>query len=174
MGAKTVNKKLQKKLNSMRHQHNCIPEKVQVTDPGEYDGMDEYRSSKPKIEHIAIKDRKGKGKKLNKQKPWYYLTRVESITIEGRRKPPKMTHDDYIKGYLKQKIDKWERKNPKPKEDDLFYKDEYPKWITAKEEAHDRIMGQVKHHIRKYSRKILDVVFKSRNEEGMNYYRKAA
>ena len=32
-----------------------------------------------------------------------------------------MTHEDYIEGYLKQKMSKWELKYPKPKEDDIFY-----------------------------------------------------
>ena len=132
MGAKTVNKKLIKKRERIRNQKNCIPPTVKANDPGEYDGVDEYRDFRPKSEHVSIKDRVDKGKKLNKQKPWYYLTKKESIAINSKRESTKMTHRDYIEGYLKQKMSKWENKHPEPAQDDLFYKEEYPKWRGAR------------------------------------------
>ena len=134
MGKKTTNRKLQKKLYSIRNQKCCIPPTVKANDPGEYDGVDEYRDFRPAITNVAIKDRVGKGKKLNKQKPWYFLTKKETIAIENRRKSSRMSRDDYIEGYLKQKLNKWESKNPKPKEDDLFYKEDLPKWQGARYE----------------------------------------
>ena len=134
MGKKTTNKKLQKKLNSIRNQKCCIPPTVKANDPGEYDGVDEYRDFRPAIDGKPIKNRVGKGKKLNKGQPWYYLTKKESIAIWSSRGSTKMTHEDYIEGYLKQKMSKWELKYPKPKEDDIFYKEELPKWQGARYE----------------------------------------
>lgn len=134
MGKKTTNKKLQKKLYSIRNQKCCIPPTIKANDPGEYDGVDEYRDFRPKVTHVTIKNRVGKGKKLNKQKPWYYLTKKESIAIENRRKQVKMTHEEYIEAYLKDKMTKWEQTHNKPKEDDLFYKEELPKWQGARYE----------------------------------------
>lgn len=134
MGKKTTNKKLQKKLYSIRNQKCCIPPTMKANDPGEYDGVDEYRDFRPAISTTTIKDRVGKGKKLNKQKPWYYLTKKESIAIENRRKQVKMTHEEYIEAYLKDKMIKWEQTHNKPKEDDLFYKEELPKWQGARYE----------------------------------------
>ena len=134
MGKKTTNKKLQRKLYSIRNQKCCIPPTIKTNDPGEYNGIDEYRDYRPTVTHVTIKDRVGKGKKLNKQKPWYYLTKKESITIENNRKQAKMTHEEYIEAYLKDKLSKWEKKNPKPLENDIFYKEEYPKWTGARYE----------------------------------------
>lgn len=163
MGAKTTNKKLIKKLKRIRNQKNCIPPKIQAIEPGEYDGVDEYRDFRPEIVHVTIKDRKGKGKKLNKQKPWYYLTKSEHIAIEGRRKPPKMDHDDYIESYLTSKLKKWENKNPKPAQDDLFYKEEYPKWTSAREAIHDNIVAQLnKKYIKKYTRPLINHILDSK------------
>ena len=45
-----------------------------------------------------------------------------------------MTHEEYIEAYLKDKLSKWEKKNPKPLENDIFYKEEYPKWTGARYE----------------------------------------
>lgn len=137
MEAKTKNKKLQKRLYIRRNQKNCIPPVVQAVEPGEYNGIDEYRDFHKQCaptNHVTIKNRSGKGRKLNKGKPWYYLTKKEHIAIENNRKSSKMTHQDYIEGYLKQKLSKWEMKHPKPKEDDLFYKEDLPKWQGARYE----------------------------------------
>lgn len=139
--------------------------KAVTTSPGEFNGIDEYRSSKPKVEHIAIKDRTGKGRKLNKGKPWYYLTKVESITIDRRKPPVNMIHDDYIEGYLNYKMNKWEMKHKEPEKTDLFYKEEYPKWVAAYEEHHDKVMSWVsKKVVKKFEPKIIDMVMSSRNK----------
>lgn len=134
MGKKTTNKKLQKKLDSIRNQKCCIPPIVRANDPGEYDGVDEYRDFRPAVSGTSIKNRVGKGRKLNKQKPWYYLTKKEYIAIENHRKQAKMTHGEYIDAYLKYKMTKWENKHPKPEENDIFYKEELPKWQGARYE----------------------------------------
>ena len=175
MGKRTTNKKLQKKLYSIRNQKCCIPPTVKANNPGEYDGVDEYRDFRPNTEHISIKDRVGKGKKLNKQKPWYYLTKKESIAIESKRKSTKMTHQDYVEGYLKQKLNKWEKENPKPAQDDLFYKEEYPKWMTAREEAHDKIVAFLsKKYIEKYTKPLIEHILTSKFEESKQVLSKAA
>lgn len=87
-----------------------------------------YRDMKPEQKHIPVMERKWKCSK----KPWYYLTKVESIAINSRHKSAKMTHDDYIEGYLKDKMKKWEVMHKKPEESDLFYKEECPKWEAAR------------------------------------------
>ena len=173
---KTIkNKKLQKKLYRMRNQKNCIPEHVAANNPGEYDGVDEYRSSRPNNPHVSIKDRVGKGKKLNKQKPWYYLTKQENIAINARTVSPKMKRDDYITGYLNQKMNKWEKANPKPLETDLFYKEQYPAWIAAREAHHDTIMSFIsKKYVKKYTKTVVYDILESKNKESKEAYKKAA
>lgn len=175
MGKKTTNKKLQKKLYSIRNRKCCIPPTIKANDPGEYGGVDEYRDFRPAITDVAIKNRVGKGKKLNKQKPWYYLTKKEHIAIENNRKSAKMTHEEYIEAYLKQKLNKWEQKNPKPKEDDLFYKEEYPKWVAERESQHDKIVSMLnKKYIKQYTRPLIHAVLDSRFKESKEAYKKAA
>lgn len=175
MGARTINKKLQKRLNRIRNQKNCIPPTVKANDPGEYDGVDEYRDYRPAITHVAINARVGKGKKLNKGQPWYYLTKKEHIAIENNRKSSKMTHQDYIEGYLKQKLSKWEMKHPKPKEDDIFYKEEYPKWVAEREAQHDKIVQFLSQkYIKKYTRPLIYNILESKHKESKEAYKKAA
>lgn len=175
MGKKTTNKKLQKKLNSIKNQKCCIPALIKANDPGEYDGVDEYRDFRPEIEHISIKDRPGKGRKLNKQKPWYFLTKKEHIAIESSRGPTKITHNEYVELYLKQKMNKWETKNKKPDEQDIFYKEEYPKWVAAREEHHDKVVAMLnKTYIHKYTKPLINAVLESRFKESKTAYKKAA
>ena len=176
MEAKTVkNKRLAKKLAAIRNQKNCIPEKVHANDPGEYDGIDEYHDYRPEIKHKAIKERTGKGKKLNKQQPWYFLTKKERIAIEATRKSSKMTHEDYIEAYLKQKLDKWELAHKKPTEDDLFYKEEYPKWVKERESQHDKIVNVLnKKYIKRYTRPLIHAIIDSRFKESKEAYKIAA
>ena len=175
MGKKTTNKKLQKKLYSIRNQKCCIPPTIKANDPGEYDGVDEYRDFRPAITNVAIKNRVGKGKKLNKQKPWYYLTKKESIAIEATRKSNKMTHEDYIEAYLKHKLDKWEQTHKKPAENDIFYKEEYPKWVAERESQHDKIVSMLnKKYIKRYTRPLIHAVLDSRFKESKEAYKKAA
>ena len=176
MGKKTTNKKLQKKLYTLLHQKNCVPKAIKANDPGEYDGIDEYRDFRPyPTTHVAIADRIGKGKKLNKQKPWYFLTKKETIAIESSRGPTKMTHEDYIKGYLKHKMNKWEMKNPKPKEDDIFYKQDYPKWVADREAQHDKIVHLLSQkYVKKYTRPLIYSILESKHKESKEAYKKAA
>ena len=175
MGKRTTNKKLQKKLYSIRNQKCCIPSTIKTNDPGEYDGVDEYRDFRPAIADVAIKDRVGKGKKLNKQKPWYYLTKKESIAIENKRKSVKMTHEEYIESYLKQKLSKWEQMHNKPKEDDIFYKEEYPKWVSEREAQHDKIVHILSQkYVKKYTRPLIYSILESKKKESKEAYKKAA
>lgn len=178
MEAKTKNKKLQKRLDIRRNQKNCIPPVVKAAEPGEYDGIDEYRDFRKQYaptNHVTIKNRSGKGRKLNKGKPWYYLTKKEHIAIENNRKSSKMTNQDYIEGYLKQKLSKWEMKHPKPKEDDLFYKEEYPKWVADREAQHDKIVQFLSQkYIKKYTRPLIRHILESKNKESKTSYKKAA
>lgn len=175
MGKKTINKKLQKKLNSIRNQKCCIPPTVKANDPGEYDGVDEYRDFRPAIDGTPIKNRVGRGRKLNKQKPWYYLTKKENIAIWSSRGSTKMTHEDYIEGYLKQKMSKWELKHPKPKKDDIFYKEEYPKWVSDREAHHDNVVAFLsKKYIKKYTRPTIYKILESKFNESKEAYKQAA
>ena len=157
---------------------NNIKKALSTNNPGEYDGIDEYRTyrnSHTSIIHTPIKERVGKGKKLNKGKPWYYLTKKESITIENKRKSVKMTHEEYIESYLKQKLSKWEQSHNKPKEDDIFYKEEYPKWVSDREAQHDKIVQFLSQkYVKKYTRPLIYSILESKNKESKEDYKKAA
>lgn len=168
MGKKTVNKKLKKKLERIRNQKNCIPPKIQANIWDiDNDGVEAYRNTRPYQEHVPIMERKGK---LNK-KPWYILTKKEHIAIDKSHKSTKMTRDDYIKGYIKQKMDKWELKHKKPQDNDLFYSSEFSKWTNAREEHHDRMMSIVsKKYIKRYTRPLVDYVHKSKHKYLLEYY----
>lgn len=172
MEAKTVkNKKLVKKLRRIKEQKNCIPAKVETPEEYNHCGLDAYREYRPKAKHIPIPERKWKCSK----KPWYFLTKKEHIAIEVTRKSNKMTHNDYIEAYLKQKLDKWEQTHKKPAEDDIFYKEEYPKWVAERESQHDKIVSMLnKKYIKRYTRPLIHVVLDSRFKESKEAYKKAA
>ena len=108
-------------------------------------------------------------------KPWYYLTKSERIAIENRRPSTKMTHEDYIKATLDHKINKWKKKHPEPAKDDLFYKEEHPKWVQAYEEAHDRIVKSLQRkYITEYTRPIIYKILESKAKESKAAYTQAA
>lgn len=171
MGKHTTNKKLIKKLNRIRIQKNCIPAKVNIPEEYNHCGLDAYQESRPKVKHIPVMERKWKCSK----KPWYCLTKKENIAIEKKHKPPKMSKEDYIEAYLKQKMSKWEQKHKKPDEQDLFYKEEYPKWISAREEHHDIVVQLLnKKYINRYTQPLINKILESRFKESKEAYLKAA
>lgn len=135
-------------------------------------GASEYRELVPKpiYKHMPVEQRvEARGK------PWYYLTKAEHIAIENRRKSPKMTHEDYIKATLDHKTNKWKKKHPEPTKDDLFYKEEHPKWVQAYEEAHDRIVKSLQRkYITKYTRPIIYKILESKAKESKTAYTQAA
>ena len=86
-----------------------------------------------------------------------------------------MTHEEYIESYLKQKLSKWEQSHNKPKEDDIFYKEEYPKWVAEREAQHDKIVHLLnKKYIKKYTRPLIYNILESKNKESKEAYKKAA
>jgi hypothetical protein len=99
------------------------------------------------------------------KKPWYFLTKEESITINNRHRPVKRTHDDLIIDYLNHKLNKWKKTHPDVDESDLFYKEQHPEWVQKYEEAHDAIVAQLsKKYIKKYTDTLASYILKSRNK----------
>ena len=165
------NKRLAKKLHSIRNQKNCIPPKVEIPEEYNHCGLDAYQEYRPKVKHVPVIERKWKCS----NKPWYFLTKKERIAIEVTRKSNKMMHEDYIEAYLKQKLDKWEQTHKKPTEDDIFYKEEYPKWVAERESQHDKIVSMLsKKYVRRYTRSLTYAILDSRFKESKEAYKKAA
>lgn len=167
MGKRTKAVHLLAKRAALHTAKNCIPT---INLPKDYDptgggdvwsAIEEYRKMVPKTDHIPIKDRK----KPPRNKPWYFLTKEESITINNRHKTNKMTHDDYVKGYINHKLEKWKKKHPEPQPSDLFYKEEHPKWVMNYEEYHDKVVGNVSSkYVKRYTRNVIDYIFDSRSK----------
>lgn len=119
------------------------------------------------------------------KKPWYMLSKAkyhyethheewgdhtawfkvesESTRLYNKTIPKKFTKNDLVIGYLDKKMEDWQKKHPMPNKDDLFYKEEYPKWQAEYETQHDRVVKSlVDHHIDKYNKKTIEAVLTSR------------
>jgi len=134
------------------------------------------RHSRTATGHIRIKT------------PWYMLTKGKiyryethheswgdntawfSVDSEIKRtneklKIPKFTKNKLIIGYLDKKMQKWIDKHPEPKKDDLFYKEEHPKWVSDYESQHDKVVKSlVDHHIDRYNKETITAVLNSRSK----------
>lgn len=172
MEAKAIkNKQIVKKLRRCKQQKNCIPVKVDTPEEYNHCGLDAYHEYHPKGKHIPVIERKWKCS----DKPWYFLTKKERIAIENKRKQVKMTHEEYIEAYLKQKLTKWEQKHEKPKKDDIFYKEDYPKWVADREAQHDKIVAFLnKKYIKKFTRPLIHHILESKTKESQEMYKQAA
>lgn len=91
-------------------------------------------------------------KGIKRKKPWYMLTKRDSIAIESSRKVKKINHTELMEGYVQHKLKKWEAKNPCPVEkDDLFYEQQYPEWAAKRQKAEEYLRDVV---INKYTNKL--------------------
>lgn len=91
-------------------------------------------------------------KGIKRKKPWYVLTKRDSIAIESSRKVKKINHTELMEGYVQHKLKKWEAKNPCPVEkDDLFYEQQYPEWAAKRQKAEEYLRDVV---INKYTNKL--------------------
>lgn len=71
------------------------------------------------------------------KKPWYYLTKEESITINKKNNIcSNLTNEELLSGILKNRIKKWEQKHRKPcNEDDIFAKEYLKSWEEERKKA---------------------------------------
>lgn len=100
--------------------------------------------------------------------PWYYLSKRDRIAIEHNRPSTRMTRDAYVEGYLNYKLTKWKALHPEPQENDLFYKEEHPRWVTAYEAKHDEIMSFLsKKYIKKFTRTLINTVMTSKSKHSI-------
>ena len=91
-------------------------------------------------------------KGIKRKKPWYVLSKRDSIAIESNRKVKKINHTELMEGYVQHKLKKWEAKNPCPVEkDDLFYEQQYPEWAAERQKAEEYLRDVV---INKYTNKL--------------------
>lgn len=99
---------------------------------------------------------------LSRKKPWFILLKRDSTTIESRRKTTKLNRTELMEGYVRHKLQKWERKHPCPvKTDDLFYSQQFPVWEAEKNAAEERIRDLV---VAKYDKLSLVGRFEASNE----------
>lgn len=110
--------------------------------------------------------------------PWYMLTKgkvykcedttwlkveSESTRLHNKTVLKKFTRDDLTIGYLDARMEDWKKLHPEPQTDDLFYKEEHPKWVSDYEEHHDKVVKMlVDSHITKYNKKTINAVLESR------------
>lgn len=71
------------------------------------------------------------------KKPWYYLTKEESITINKKNNIRSgLTREELLSGILKNRIKKWEQTHKKPcNEDDMFAKEYLKSWEEERKKA---------------------------------------
>lgn len=132
-------------------------------DQSKSDGLKAYREMVPEPVYKSIKIKTDKRPPRNK--PWYFLTKEESITIESRKKSPKMTREMYVIGYIDHKLEKWKKKHPEPQKTDLFYKEEHPKWTANYESYHDKVVHDVSsRYIKHYTKNVINHIFDSRSK----------
>lgn len=99
---------------------------------------------------------------LSRKKPWFILLKRDSTTIESRLKTTKLNRTELMEGYVRHKLQKWERKHPCPvKTDDLFYSQQFPVWEAEKNAAEERIRDLV---VAKYDKLSLVGRFEASNE----------
>lgn len=101
-----------------------------------------------------------------KRKNKWYLTKTQLKKINVKNMINQcMTMSEKVIGYLKSKVLRWKRRNPKPKEDDLFYREDYHKWVQKYEDAHDKLVKQLKKYIKRYTKNIAEYILRSRSNE---------
>lgn len=106
--------KRSKKQSSEKVLHCTIPPKSDAkAKTNGYDAYDEIHNNR--IEELK--------KQKPENKPWYFLTKEESITINNGHKSVKRTAIDNIVGLYEDKLYKWINNHPTPEKDDLFYND---------------------------------------------------
>lgn len=81
---------------------------------------------------------------LRRKRSWFILLKRNSVKIESRKKVIKLNRIELMEGYVRHKLQKWERKHPCPvKKDDLFYSQQFPNWEAEKNAAEDHIRDLV-------------------------------
>lgn len=106
--------KRSKKQSSEKAPHCTIPPKSDAK--AKWNGYDAY----DEIYNNRIEELK---KQKPENKPWYFLTKEESITINNGYMSVKRTAVDNIVGLYEDKLYKWINNHPTPEKDDLFYND---------------------------------------------------
>lgn len=104
-------------------------------------------------------------KKKSKQ-PWYTLRRGKCYNYEERKQSwgsllkafrveseyysmykrtivPKFTREELTIRLLSAKLSDWEKKNPMPTKDNMFYWEEIKPWINRYQDAHSQIAGKM-------------------------------
>lgn len=90
---------------------------------------------------------------IKRKKPWYLLSKRDSIRIESSRKAKRLNHTELMEGYVQHKLSKWKTNHPCPvQKDDLFYKEQYPVWEAQKNAEEERIRDLI---VNKYTNKLL-------------------
>lgn len=102
------------KQSSKKTPHCTIPPKSDAK--AKWNGYDAY----DEIYNNRIEELK---KQKPENKPWYFLTKEESITINNGHKSVKRTAIDNIVGLYENKLYRWINNHPTPEKDDLFYND---------------------------------------------------
>ena len=109
---------------------------------------------------VFCRDRHIKG--LIRKKPWYMLSKRDSIAILNRKRRTKLNHTELMEGYVQHKLKKWEHKHPCPaKPDDLFYDQYYPGWKADYDIEEERLRNVI---IAKYDKLSLIGRFTEPNE----------
>ena len=99
---------------------------------------------------------------LRRKRSWLILLKRNSVEIESRKKTTKLNRTELMEGYVRHKLQKWERKHPCPvKKDDLFYAQQFPIWEAEKNAAEEHIRDLV---VAKYDKLQLIGRFSSTNE----------
>ena len=99
---------------------------------------------------------------LRRKRSWLILLKRNSVEIESRKKATKLNRTELMEGYVRHKLQKWERKHPCPvKKDDLFYAQQFPIWEAEKNAAEEHIRDLV---VAKYDKLQLIGRFSSTNE----------
>jgi hypothetical protein len=99
---------------------------------------------------------------LRRKRSWLILLKRNLVEIESRKKTTKLNRTELMEGYVRHKLQKWERKHPCPvKKDDLFYAQQFPIWEAEKNAAEEHIRDLV---VAKYDKLQLIGRFSSTNE----------
>lgn len=107
-----------------------------------------------------------KGHKRRRKQPWYMLTkgkcynyeerktsygtRTDSFRVKSEQKIfhdiyniPKLTKEELVTRLLSAKMQDWEKKNPKPSKDNLFYEQEIGPWVNRYQQKHSQVTGSL-------------------------------
>ena len=130
------------------------------------DHYKELKAERKKYLNAHFSGKAIKGHRVKRKQPWYTLTRGQCYNYEEQKASwgahtnhfrveseysklykrtiiPKFTREELTIRLLSAKMEDWEKRNPKPSKNDMFYWQEIGPWVNRYQAAHSRVAGKL-------------------------------